>query len=164
MKIFWKAYGWVFYRHLKRWFRKMVRASEPKWKFEKTCYGYLIWPNIWWWLLYRTVFKFCKGCYWDYWRPFCKWDKVLIHKPWYARFIHWFGSYTAGMAISGGRCEHCGSEKGDPVDLSGDETGNTFELKGTQTVGTQEGTDHQFWGITICPCCGYRAEYSDGSL
>jgi len=78
--------------------------------------------------------------------------------------VHRIGATTAGYAISGGECYHCSSPEGCQVDLSEDETGTTFILEKTWSEGTQDGTDYRFRGVTICPKCGYRAGYEDGSL
>lgn len=176
MTTFFYWYGWLFVRPRRWFFWKMIDEGSfgirwmPKrneWWTSETSefYRKYMWPNLHWWLLYWTIFKFCKWLYWDGWRPFCDWTGGFRRTyPWIARAIHKFGQTTAGYAISGGECFHCGSDDGDQVDLSEDETGTNFILEETWSVGTQEGTDHRFRGITICPKCGYRAEYEDGSL
>lgn len=32
------------------------------------------------------------------------------------------------------------------------------------SVGTMDGTDHRFSCITVCPKCGFKSNYEDGSL
>ena len=34
----------------------------------------------------------------------------------------------------------------------------------TWTEATMDGTDYRFSCITKCPCCGYKSQFSDGSL
>ncbi len=125
------------------------------------------WPNLHWVLAYRTVFAFFKWLYWDGWRPLCQWkgrNGCRSSFPWYARLVKAIGRTTAGVHISGGECFHCGSVSGDQVNLADDETGTTFILEASGTSATMDGTDHWFSGTTICPACGHRAHYSDGSL
>jgi hypothetical protein len=163
--VLWKVYGWLVYRPIRRFFSEMLAASlGPRWWFKRVEWdeSYLLWPNVHWWFLYKTVFRFFKWMYWDAWRKLCKWDRVLKHKPWYASFIHWIGSYTAGAVISGGRCTHCGRKAGDKVELS--DTKEYFRLVDSWSVGTMDGTDHRFFGYTCCPCCHHVASYEDGSL
>ena len=162
--LFWKIYGYLIYTPLRTFFWKMVCNTELRKTIEKNeFWGYTQYPNYHWYFLYKTVFKFFSKCNYDYWRPFCTWeDHWLSKKPWYARLIHWIGSYTAGAVISGGRCCHCGREAGCQVELS--DSDKYFELVKTGTTSTQEGTDHWFQGVTTCPCCGFKSEYSDGSL
>lgn len=159
----WRLYGWVFVRPRRRLFSRMVWASCPQLFAVREPWGVCA-DNAHWWPLYIAVFQFFKWLYYDAWRPFCKWDKWLIHKPWYAALIQRIGATTAGYAIGGGECFHCASKDGDPVDLSDDDTGTTFRLLETWSVPTGEGTDHRFRGITICPVCGYEDEFEDGSL
>jgi hypothetical protein len=147
-------------------FWKMIgTAYGPRWIPRKHEFFGWQWPDFHWWLLYKTVFKFCKWLHYDAWRPLCTYkDGWLKHKPWVANVIHRIGSTTAGFAISGGECYHCAAEEGCQVELSEDETGERFKLIETWIEGTQEGTDYRFKGITICPVCGYESEYEDGSL
>jgi len=160
-------YGWIFVRP-RRWFfgRMLGRGSFglrllPK---REEYWGWR-WPNLHWWLLYKTIFNFCSWLSWDGWRPFCDWTGGYRRTfPWIARMIKRLGETTAGVHCHGCECWHCGAEDCDQCTLSDDETGTTFILEETWTEGTQEGTDHRFRGITICPKCGYRAEYQDGSL
>lgn len=127
--------------------------------------GVWLWPNVGWWIGYRTVMPFFRWLNWDAWRYFCDWTGGSRQTyPLIARIIHKIGQTTYGCAAHGGECYHCASDDGDPVDLSSDDTGKTFRLAETWTVGTQNGTDHRFRGTTICPACGYEAEYEDGSL
>ena len=84
--------------------------------------------------------------------------------PWSAAVIKKIGDTTAGYAISGGECFHCGSSEGDPVYLSDDETGETFKLENEWSCPSEDGTDHRFSGTAICPKCGYESYYEDGSL
>lgn len=157
--------GWVLVRPRRWFFWNMISSSTPQWRSELTFDGRWHGPNIHWWILYKTVFKFFKWLNYEGWRPLCKWSPTcLIHKPWYAELVHRIGETTAGAAISGGECYHCASKEGDQVDLAYDETGTHFVDVESWTVGTQDGTDHRFSGITICPKCGFRSEYEDGSL
>jgi len=164
MKAFYVAFGWVFVRPIRFAFNRMICAScGPRWLPEK--HDYLGWemPNLHWWILYKTVFRFFKWLHYDAWRVFCDWTGGHRRTfPLIARVIKWIGSTTAGFAISGGRCFHCGSEEGDPLELS--ESESSFELIDCGSSSTMDGTDHWFRGITTCPKCGYRSEYSDGSL
>jgi hypothetical protein len=157
-------YAWLVVRPRRWFFGNMGAAAYIHWFPSQEWYGWR-WPNIHWHLLYLTVFRFCNWLYWDGWRPFCDWTGGYRRIfPWIARTIQAFGRTTAGYHCSGGECYHCGSPEGDQVDLSEDETGSTFILEESWTVGTQDGTDHRFRGVTICPKCGYRDEYEDGSL
>jgi len=143
----------------------MVRAAYPRWKIEKHEYFGWTFPNIHWWLLYLTVFRFFKWLNYDAWRPFCDWTGGYRRTfPFMARIIHRIGATTSGYAIGGGQCFHCGSEEGDQVELSQDDTGKYFKLERSWSEGTMDGTDHRFCGITICPKCGYEDHYEDGSL
>lgn len=85
-------------------------------------------------------------------------------KPLIARVIKRIGATTAGFTILGGECFHCASPDGDQVELSQDETGKVFKLERTWESYSQDGTDYRFCGTTICPRCGYRSYYEDGSL
>ncbi len=158
--------GWLFVRPRRWFFGKMIRNCYLQLWWEKIDYmpGYYS-PNLHWWLMYKTIFKFFKWLDYDAWRTFCTWENGwLKYKPWIARVIYRIGKTTAGWHIDGGECYHCGSIYGDPVDLSDDETGRTFILKDTWIVSTPDGTDYRFRGITICPKCGFKQDYEDGSL
>jgi hypothetical protein len=158
-------YGWIFVRPRRWFFWQMIRASYLKWKFTKDWDNEISWPNIHWWLLYMTIFKFFKWVYYEGWRPFCDWTGGYRRTfPWIARVIHKIGQTTAGYAISGNECFHCGSDAGCQGDLSDDETGRYFKITDAGISSTPNGTDHWFMGITTCPKCGYQSEYSDGSL
>jgi len=160
-----KVYGWMFVRPRRWFFHRMVCASYPRWKIKKEDYFGWTFPNIHWYVLYITVFNFFTWIHYDGWRPFCNWEGGYRRTyPLIARIIHKIGSTTAGYAISGGECFHCGSEEGNPSELADDESGTTFKLKETWSIGTQEGTDHRFCGTTICPNCGHEGYYEDGSL
>lgn len=158
--------GWIFVRPRRWLFWKMIcnaylRILPQKKEYE---FGWRL-PNLHWWILYITVFKFCKWLNYDAWRKFCTYKNGwLDKKPLIAKIIHRIGETTAGYAIHGGECYHCGSEAGDQVTLSDDETGEFFKLERTWSVGTMDGTDHRFCGTTICPKCGYKEYYEDGSL
>lgn len=166
-RLFYITYGWIVIRPIRWFFWKMIangsfglklipRKNERWERWE--------WPNLHWWILYITVFRFFNWVNWDAWRVFCNWGGGYRRSyPWIARLIHSIGKTTAGFAIRGGQCFHCGSEDGCPVELSQEE-GPYFELKKTWSVGTMDGTDHRFYGITTCPKCGYQQEYEDGSL
>lgn len=164
MKKLWYVYGWIFVRPRRWLFWKMVWATSPRWIPKKEQFLGWQWPNIHWWILYITVFRFCSWLHWEAWRHFCKWDKIRLTYPLIARIIHRIGQTTAGYATGGGECFHCSSKKGCQVDLSDDETGTNFILEKTWTCATQEGTDYRFCGTTICPVCGHKAYYEDGSL
>ena len=157
--------GWIFIRPRRWLFSNMVY----------NCYlrilprhvSYLGWsmPNIHWWLLYKTVFQFFHWLQYDARDKLCVWkDGMLWHEPWYARACRRVGGTTSGYAIGGGECYQCGSEDGSQVRLSNDKTGTTFILEDTWTTSSENGTDHRFCGTTICPKCGYRKYYEDGSL
>lgn len=165
-KLFFKLYGWVFIRPIRWFFGQMVRNTSLRLLPEKDdCWGCWRMPNMHWWALYKTVFKFYKWLYWDAWRVFCDWTGGYRRTyPLIARIIYKIGATTSGYSISGGQCYHCGSEHGNPTELSDDDTGKYFKLLATWTVGTLDGTDHRFRGITTCPICGYKQEYEDGSL
>lgn len=157
-------YGWLFVRPRRWLFHRMVWATSPRWLPRKGYSGWE-WPNIHWWILYLTVFQFFHWLEDRAWHPFCTWkDRRLEHKSLIARIIHRIGQTTAGERIHGMECYHCGSPDGCQVDLADDDTGMTFILDRRWTVGTQDGTDHRFCGTTICPRCGYREYYEDGSL
>ena len=157
--------GWVFVRPRRWLFWKMVCATRLQLRPFKRKWDGWYFTNIHWWLLYKTVFQFCKWLNYDAWRPFCDWTGGYRRTfPLIARIIHRMGHTTAGYATSGGECYHCGSEEGDPVRLADNETGTTFTLTKTWENATQEGTDYCLCGTTICPKCGYKAYYEDGSL
>ena len=164
-KVFY-TYGWIFVRPRRWFFWRMVGSCYLIILPKKGVCNDIRWPNIHWWLLYKTVFRFFRWLNYDAWRPFCKWDKhrYLSSQPLIARIIQRIGQTTAGYAIHGLECHHCGSEKGDPIDLSSDNDENTFILEKTWTTATEDGTDHRFCGTTICPVCGYQSYYEDGSL
>jgi hypothetical protein len=150
----------------RRWlFRRMACNYQLILFPRKEEYWGWTWPNLHWWALYWTVFKFFKWLNYDAWRYFCRWENGWrVTMPPIARIIQRVGQTTAGCVISGGECWHCASKEGCPVDLSQDETGKTFILDRTWTCATEDGTDHRFEGRTICPKCGYVAHYSEGSL
>jgi hypothetical protein len=161
---FW-LFGWCFVRPQRWLFRRMVFSTHLQLLPQHDDYFGWTWPNPHWWILYKTVFRFFNWLHWDAWRPLCTWgERCLEHKPWWASLVQRIGGTTAGFAISGGECFHCASLDGNQVDLSDDETGQTFRLEEKWSVGTQDGTDYRFRGTTICPVCGYEAEYEDGSL
>lgn len=160
--------GWIFVRP-RRWLFRRICSRGGNGIIWFPHYDGWDWrfPNLHWALLYWALFKPLKWAYWDGWRKFAIWDKgkgYLKSHTLLSRFIQRIGETTAGCAISGGECYHCASREGCPVELSKDETGEQFILEKTWTVGTLDGTDHRFRGTTICPCCGYRQEYEDGSL
>lgn len=166
MKYLYQARAWLLVRPIRWSFSNMISAS-CRLRILPEKHQFFGWqaPNIHWWLLYKTVFKFCKWLHYDAWRPFCDWTGGYRRSfPFIARLIKSIGSTTAGYAIGGGQCFHCASIHGDPIELAGDESGTDFELLDAWSVGTQDGTDHRFRGITTCPKCGYQAEYEDGSL
>lgn len=158
--------GWLLVRPIRYAFSRMVCSSGrlrvlPRKEFY---WGWQM-PNIHWWILYKTVFRFFNWLNYDAWRFFCDWTGGYRQTyPLKARVIHKIGKSTAGYAISGGECYHCAAEDGCPVELSQDESGEHFTLIESWTVGTQDGTDHRFRGFVTCPKCGYQEEYEDGSL
>jgi hypothetical protein len=161
---FFKIYGWLVIRPIRWFFWKMI-CNTALCVVPKREWGQWRLPNIHWWLLYKTIFKFFKWLNYDAWRPFCDWTGGWRQSyPLPARVIHTIGKTTAGYAISGGQCYHCGSEEGDPVTLSEDDTGEYFELLETWKESTMDGIDYRFRGITTCPKCGFKEEYEDGSL
>lgn len=161
------TYGWLFVRPRRWLFWKMIAdgSFQVRWLPKRVDYS-REWrlPNPHWVAMYWTVFKFFKWLNYDAWRHFCKWDKVRQTYPLIARAIHRIGQTTAGFAISGGECFHCSSKAGCQVVLSEDKTGTKFILEDTWTEASMDGTDYRFRGVTICPVCGYKAEYEDGSL
>lgn len=158
------ALGWIFVRPRRWFFRNMLLSWQIRWWFEKEWYGWN-YPNIHWWILYHTVFRFFEWLRWTAWTYFCTYEKGWLRKkPLIAKIIHRIGKTTTGAVCHGGECYHCGSEDGCQVDLSHDETGTTFILEKTWEVGTQDGTDYRFLGTTICPNCGCKQDYEDGSL
>lgn len=164
MKIAFKTYGWIAIRPTRWFFLKMVCNTSLTVMPKRDLFGWRS-PNIHWWLMYKTVFKFFSWLNYEAWRPFCDWTGGFRRSyPLAARIIHKIGKTTAGYAISGGQCHHCGSEEGCQVALSEDDTGERFKLVETWETSTPDGTDYCFRGITICPKCGYEAEYEDGSL
>ena len=157
--------AWVLIRP-RRWaFHRMMWHDRPL-GFRRRWDGRLLLPNCGWWLLHLTLWRFFRWLYWDGWRPLCRWgERQRLTYPWYAQVVHRVGATTAGHALSGsGECYHCAHPDGCAVELSDDETGRTFELEGQGVYPSQDGTDYRFWGTTICPRCGYRARYEDGSL
>lgn len=167
VRFLYRANGYVFVRPRRCFFWKMVANTKLRLLPEKRYWDEGKWtlPNIHWWVLYKTVFRFFSWLYWDAWRYFCAYKNGRFeNKPLIARVIQRIGSTTAGYAISGGECYHCASPDGCQAELSQDETGTTFKLEKTWSVSNQDGTDHRFSGITICPKCGYESEYEDGSL
>lgn len=158
--------GWILVRPRRWFFFNMVANTLPVWLPIKKYYddGWTL-PNIHWWILYNTIFKFFKWLYWDAWTKFCTYKNGwLDKKPLIAKIIHRIGSTTAGYAIGGGECYHCASPDGCQVELSRDESGVMFKLEQTWTTSSQDGTDHRFCGTTICPKCGYESYFEDGSL
>lgn len=153
-----------------RWFfRKMISASYLRAFPEKSEWQGWRMPNVHWWLLYKTVFKFFVWVNYKAWRPFCNWKGGYSRSfPLIARVIKWCGESTAGYAISGYRCYHCNSEDGCQVDISEmqDRSGYSPYVRNLKTwsVSTMDGTDHCFSCITVCPKCGYKRHYEDGSL
>ncbi len=164
-----RIYGWVFVRPRRWLFWRMVAKGSfglrliPR-KREYIGFG-RDYPNLHWWILYKTIFNLFSWMYWDAWRLFCDWTGGYRRSyPLIARIIHRIGATTSGYVISGGECFHCASERGCEVDLSEDETGVYFKLEKTWSEGTMDGTDHRFCGTTICPDCGLESYYEAGSL
>lgn len=157
-------YGWIFVRPRRWFFWKCILNSKLRLTPKKDWDRWLM-PNPHWWILYKTVFTLCKWFYWDAWRYFCTYKNGFLHKkPLIARIIHRIGSTTAGFAISGFECFHCGSPDGNQVELSEDETGELFRLERTWTTYCEDGTDYRFSGTTVCPKCGFESYYEDGTL
>lgn len=172
MKIIYQLRGWALIRPI-RWFtRKISMASFGLTvKFEKDPYYHpefsrskYKWPNLHWWILYKTVGKFSLWLRWDAWRVFCNWEGGWRRTfPWPAAVVYKIGK-TLSYPYHGGECYHCASDAGDPIELSEDETGKYFTLTDSGTSSTPDGIDHWFRGITTCCKCGYKQEYGDGSL
>jgi len=168
MKLFYKTIGWIFIRPVRWFFRNMATACYPRWLPRKnSMYPYYglkySMPNIHWYVLYKTVFKFFSWLNWDAWRVFCNWEGGWRRTyPLPARIVHWIGQSTAGYAANGGRCYHCNSEDGNPGDLVEDE--KYFTVTDSGSNATMDGTDHWFKGIATCPKCGHKSEYGDSSL
>lgn len=164
--------AFILVRPIRWFFSKMVRNYRlhlwPKWNYWEWAdhwWQRVRWPNVHWWILYHTVFNFFHWLHWRAWCKFCTYEKgFLAHKPWYAAVIHRIGEFTAGGAVNCFECWHCGAKEGCQIDLSDSEDPEEFILLRTWSVGTMDGTDHRFHGITICPKCGYRSEIEEGSL
>ena len=164
MKRLWHIYGWLFVRPRRWFFGKMIRSWFPVWYPKKEAWGWVI-PNIHWWILYHTVYEFFSWLEQRAWKYFCTYKNGwLKHEPTIAKIIHRIGGTTAGYASHGGECFHCSSKKGCQLELSDDETGSLFILEREWTIGTEDGTDYRFCGTTICPICGFRRYFEDGSL
>jgi len=163
-RVFWYYFGWVIIRPLRKLSHWTAKGSFglrilPK----KSFWGWQL-PNIHYWILYKTLGKFFLWLKWDGWRPFCDWTGGYRRSyPLIARIIHKIGT-TMSWGFHGGECYHCANEEGDQVNLADDDTGTTFKLLEAWDSATENGTDHRFKGITICPYCGYEDEYEDGSL
>jgi hypothetical protein len=157
--------GWLLVRPRRWLFANMVFNCYLRlWPRHDSYLGWSL-PNLHWWLLYKTVFRFCSWLQWGARDKLCVWkDGRLSHEPWYARALRRIGKTTAGYAVSGGECYHCASEAGCQVELSSDETGTTFILERQWTTASECGTDYRFSGTTICPKCGHRQYFEDGSL
>lgn len=156
--------GYIFIRPIRWLFWRMVWAANLRLLPKRDWDGTWIFPNLHWWLLYKTVFRFCKWLDWEAWRPFCDWSKGYRSSyPLIARLVHSVGAATAGYAISGGACYHCASTEGDPVLLSESEN-KYFKIVNSGVTSTPDGVDHWFEAETICPKCGWTDYYSDGSL
>lgn len=158
--------SWVLVRPRRWLFHRMVWASTVRWVPRRAYSGGPIsWPNPHWWILYLTVFRAFRWLQWRGWRLLVKVDDRGCYGkiPWYARAVRRIGETTAGCATGGGECWHCASKDGDPVHLSEDETGETFELLDSGPTWSDWGTGGWFRGITTCPRCGFRREYSDSS-
>ena len=155
-----RIYGYIFVRPRRYLFSQMCWNSELRVLLTKDDYFGWRFPNIHWWILYKTVFKFCKWLNWDAWRPVCRLEKKIFeHRLIISRIIQRIG------AISGFECYHCGSPRGCQVELSDPdcENGKYFKLEKTWEVFTGEYTDYRFSGTTTCPRCGYQQYYEDGS-
>lgn len=164
LKKIYYLYGWIFVRPRRKLFKKMICNSYLRIIPEKDSLGWHL-PNLHWWLLYVSVFKFFKWLDWRAWRYLCTYENGwLKRKPMIAKIIDRIGATTAGYVISGDECFHCSHPAGCQAELLGDGTGVNFILEKSWTVGTMDGTDYRFCGITICPICGYRDYYEDGSL
>lgn len=157
--------SWLTVRPRRWFFHKLSCASfGARWWFKREFFGW-VYPNIHWWLLYQTVWRFLRWFNDDAWRYFCTWENGwLKKKPLIAKIIHRIGETTVGERSHGGECYHCASKEGCQVELSEDETGKFFVLEKSWSEGTMDGTDHRFCGTTICPKCGYKSYYEDGSL
>lgn len=164
------AAAFITVRPVRKLFWKMIANTElrliPK---EREWDGSWRLPNVHWWILYKTVFSFFKWVHRDAWRPFCDWTGGWRQTfPPIARIVKWFGDSTAGYAISGGRCFHCNHEDGCQVSISdyGDSSGYSPFVRNVESwsVGTMDGTDYRFSCTTVCPKCGFKSEYEDGSL
>jgi len=171
--MFFKIYGWILVRPRRWLFHKMVWSDRLDMRIEKNYYyrdnwfQRIKWPNLHWWVLRQIIFEPLKWLYWDGWRLFDKKKNGVPQWTLPARIAKRIGQTTAGCAISGGECYHCGWERGDPLELSdpeGEFGEDYFELTDSGVTSTQDGTDHWFKGITTCPRCCYQQEYGDSSL
>lgn len=157
--------AWILVRPRRWFFWRMVSCCYLRVLPRRESWGEWSWPNVHWWFALQTVFRFFKWMHYDAWRPFCDWTGGFRRTmPLSARIVKRIGQTTAGAAISGGECFHCGSEEGCQVELSNDETGKFFKDVKTWISSTMDGTDHRFRGVTVCPKCGFENEYEDGSL
>jgi hypothetical protein len=157
--------AWILVRPRRWFFRRMVWSCYLRVLPRRESWGEWSLPNVHWWLLYKTVFRFFKWLHYDAWRPFCDWNGGIRQTmPWPARLIKRIGGTTAGEAISGWECYHCAAVEGCQLKLSEDETGRFFKDVKSWTSATMDGTDHRFSGTTVCPKCGYENYFEDGSL
>lgn len=168
MKIIYQIRGWILIRPIRWFFGNISRAHSLRvWPerneyYHKDYYPYKYhWPNIHWWIAYKTIGKFFLWLNWNGWRPFCDWTGGYRRTyPMIARIIHKIGK-TCCWNFYGYECYHCAADEGDPSELV---DADSFVLTDSGTSYTPEGTDHWFKGITTCPKCGYKAEFGDSSL
>jgi len=98
-KKFFYILGWLFVRPRRWFFWKMIANTYPRW-FPKYDEFWQKWkfPNIHWWVLYKTIFRFFRWMHYDAWRPFCKWGRIRLTYPLIGRIIHRIGNTTAGFS------------------------------------------------------------------
>ena len=156
-------YGWLFVRPRRWFFRKLISNYHLRLWPERCEFSGWSYPNLHWWVLYITIFKFFEWLNYDAWRPFCDWTGGFRRScPLIARMIQRIGETTAGIHISSDECYHCASKEGNQLYLADNK--ETFEETNYGSYGTEDGTCHWWEGITTCPKCGYRSHFSDSSL
>lgn len=137
-------YGWIFVRPRRWFFHRMVCEIPSRWR----CF------NIHWWILYKTVFRLFSWMYWSGGSIFATQKKgFLIRKSLLGRILERIGETTVGYEITGcSECFHCGSLSGSQIELA-----STLNARLEGFI--LGGTNYQFWGIMVCPACGFKNSY-----
>lgn len=171
MKLIYQIRGWVLIRPLRVLSRACVKGSFGlRLKIRRNEFyipgynGRYEWPNLHYWLLYKTVGKFSTWLYFNGWRFLCDWTGGYRRTyPLPARILHKIGQ-TLSYGFYGNECFHCAADEGDPGNISEEPNSIYFELTESGSNATEDGTDHWYRGITTCPKCGYKDTFSDSSL